>query len=276
VTLRRGLSFGARRIGDSVRDKVPERLLPDPPTLGVVIGTYASVPYVHLQLEARQRLYPQIPLLVHDDHSHQQERLADLCKEYPGTEFESNSYRMPRNGLGDLTAFLGGALWAEDRKIDLLVKMSRRFIPLVPWTFGLVHLAQKSQGATYTHTDASYGLGFRSECVALHVATWRRLGLLDDIRDKCLTHDEQFVEGYMHGLAGRASTGLCQIHNQWADDHPEENQGFVSWNLLGAGRLAPDPQALWHDRDAPERYHAQAVSWGLPYSLADFQNPNAV
>ena len=34
---------------------VSDRLYDGLPKLGLVIGTYAAVPYVHLQLEARQR-----------------------------------------------------------------------------------------------------------------------------------------------------------------------------------------------------------------------------
>ena len=32
--------------------------------LGLVIGTYAALPYIHLQLEARRRLYPDVRTLV--------------------------------------------------------------------------------------------------------------------------------------------------------------------------------------------------------------------
>lgn len=272
--LSRGLSFGARRIGDSVRDRVPERLF-DAPTLGVVVGTYGSVPYVHLQLEARARLCPEIPFLVHDDHSPQRDRLATLCASY-SADFESNNYRMPGNGLGDLTAFLGGALWAEERKLDLLVKFSRRFLPVVAWDRDLAALASISQGATYSHSCASYGLGFRTEATALHVATWRQRGLLADIQQKCLTHDEQFVEGYMHGLAGKAFCALCHINNAWEDAfvRPATDTGFVPWPLLGPGRLLPHANVLWHDRDAPERYHTQAQAWGLDYPLSAFIKPN--
>ena len=42
---------------------------PEHPPFALVIGTFASTAYIHLQLEARRRLYPEVPLLVHDDGS---------------------------------------------------------------------------------------------------------------------------------------------------------------------------------------------------------------
>ena len=61
-------------------------ILADPLSIGVVIGTFAAVPYIHLHLEAWRRLFPHIRLLVHDDASPEQERLRRLCAEY-GCEF---------------------------------------------------------------------------------------------------------------------------------------------------------------------------------------------
>jgi hypothetical protein len=65
---------------------LPERLIPKDPSLSVVVGTHGSPAYVHLHLEARKRFYPDIPLLVHDDNSQEEEKLRELCQRY-GAEF---------------------------------------------------------------------------------------------------------------------------------------------------------------------------------------------
>jgi len=39
--------------------------------IGLVIGTFAALPYVHLQLESAKRLAPGVPVLVVDDGSKQ-------------------------------------------------------------------------------------------------------------------------------------------------------------------------------------------------------------
>jgi hypothetical protein len=45
--------------------KQRNRLLVGTPKIALVVGTFAAVPYVHLHLEARRRLYPDIGMLVH-------------------------------------------------------------------------------------------------------------------------------------------------------------------------------------------------------------------
>src|SRR5207253_8771607 len=93
---------------DSTIDLQPmsSRLYQRSPQVGMVLGTYAAVPYIHLQLEARQRFYPTVPLLVHDDGSHKIAPLRALCQQY-GCDFEYNGQRQPPC-LGDLSAFVGG------------------------------------------------------------------------------------------------------------------------------------------------------------------------
>ena len=155
-----------------------EALFTGPPRCGVVIGTFAAVPYVHLQLEAWRRLYPHAALLVHDDASPHAERLAELCAGY-GAEFERNTERCPPC-KGDLTAFVGGLHWARERGLDVLLKLSRRFVPLTDWTVSLAELALASHYATYCAWTTTFNFGFRSECVGLAVAEWFRLHLVAD------------------------------------------------------------------------------------------------
>ena len=265
-------SIGSRLIGRSVRDDLPPSIMPEWPQVGIVIGTYGSVPYVHMQLEARARLYANVPMLVHDDASVHREALSGLCRAY-GADFESNSYHMPLGGLGDMTAFLGGFLWCKDKNLHLLVKFSRRFVPLVSWVDDFTATAVESEATTYSHSCISNGWGFRTECMGAHVGAWFKFGCVDDIQKNVLTHNQQFVEGYMHGLAGRmnANTSLKNCH--YLDEHPEHTGlGFVPWRFMGVGRNIPDSHALWHNRNTPADYLAQAHAWGLTeYALKDFE-----
>src|SRR6476646_5428703 len=75
--------------------------IPAGPKIGLVIATYGATPFIHLALEVRQRLYPSIPLLVHDDASDEQDALARLCQQY-GAELEVNSVRLAHE-MGDLS-----------------------------------------------------------------------------------------------------------------------------------------------------------------------------
>ena len=60
-------SGGEIRVSELLRR--PEAIFASPLAVGLVVGTFAAVPYIHLHLEARRRFYPHVPLLVHDDAS---------------------------------------------------------------------------------------------------------------------------------------------------------------------------------------------------------------
>jgi hypothetical protein len=253
-----------------------DRLFDKTPTVGLVIGTYASVPYIHLQLEARQRFYPNVPTLVHDDCSGRSEELFHLCREY-GCDFESNSRRMPAT-LGDLSVFLGGLKWAEERGIDLLLKVSRRWIFLVDWTADLIALAFASQRATYSNYTETFGFGFRTECVGLAVKLWGTPEIYRPLIERIRRGEELFVESYLHHLAVLLDQSLSTEAHRWRLRHPmtSDRQGYSAWPLMGTDRVQPRVPAnyLWHDAHTPHDYAQQAASWELPYTATDFSDPN--
>ena len=253
-----------------------DRLYERPPSLGVVVGTYAAVPYIHLQLEARRRLFPHVPLLVHDDGSHVADQLKDLCDGY-GADFEVNCRRLPHH-LGDLSAFVGGLKWAQCRQIDVLLKLSRRWLFLVDWTDDLRRLALASQQATFSNYTRNYGFGFRTECVALATRQWASPAFVRDAVERINAGRHVFVENYIHVFAIKFHDEGCGEALQWSREHPvpDERRGYAPWPLMGTDRIVPDPSGkyLWHDSHPPRAYASQAAAWGLPYQEADFADPN--
>ncbi len=168
-----------------------------PLRIGLVIGTYASVPYVHLGLETWRRHCPHIEVLVHDDCSRDGDRLRELCREY-GASFETNSVRK-HHTVGDQSAFLGGLLWSRRQGHDILVKFSRRFVPLYDWTGGLAVLARGSQEATFSNVCMNINWGFRSEAVAMHARS--SAPVVEKLRRDVVERENVFVEGTIHALA---------------------------------------------------------------------------
>lgn len=253
-----------------------DRLYDRPPSVGMVVGTYAAVPYIHLQLEARRRLCPNVPMLVHDDGSHAGDRLKALCDRY-GADFEMNSQRLPHH-LGDISAFVGGLKWARERQIDLLLKVSRRWIFMVDWTEDLRGLAMESQHATFSNYTQSYAFGFRTECVGLATAVWATPGFLRDAVEKINSGRHVFVENYIHVWAIKFQEQSCGQALRWSQEHPvpDERRGYAPWPLMGTDRIDRNPSGkyLWHDSHSPHRYAAQAAAWGLPYRVNDFADPN--
>ena len=255
--------FGKRR----------ERRFAEPPQIALVVATFTAVPYVHLHLEARRRLYPDVPLLVHDDHSPKAAELEALCHSY-GADFEQTATRLPPC-KGDLSAFVGGLAWARERGAGLLVKMSRRFVPTMRWVEGLARLARESDYGTCSSWTTSFNFGFRTECLALGVEDW--LGHADEIIDAIFAEKEPFVEAFMHGLARRIASGnsrAAQAYDARVGQRPGDRNGYAVWPFIGTDRRAPSCDHLWHDWASPEDYAALAGRWGLPYVAKDFADPN--
>jgi hypothetical protein len=250
-------------------------VLVEPCSLGLVVGTFASVPYVHLQLEARRRFYPHVKMLVHDDASPVGRTLERLCLDY-NADFETNEVRCTPF-LGDLTAFLGGLVWARANSLDLLLKLSRRFLPVCDWTASLIPLAIESQYPTYCSWTKTFNFGFRSECVAMAVKEWWRLMLVDEIAMEVAAGGEPFVEAYVHNLARRAARFRCseaRVYDDRVGHRPRDKDGYACWSLMGTDRMTRSESFLWHNWAKPAEYHALGQQWGLPYSLSEYVDPN--
>jgi hypothetical protein len=247
-----------------------------PPRFGVVIGTFAAVPYVHLQLEAWQRLYPHAKVLVHDDGSEHGRELATLCARY-GADFERNTQRCSPF-KGDLTAFVGGMLWSREHGLDVLLKLSRRFVPLTDWTESLAELALDSHYATYSAWTTTYNFGFRTECTGMAVEEWFRLNLVAEMAHRALSPGDPFVEAFVHNLARRAATFNCdraRKYDERVGHRPPERNGYAIWPWMGTDRRAKTDRFLWHDATTPAEYHSLGQAWGLPYPPHDYVDPNA-
>jgi hypothetical protein len=241
------------------------------PKIGLVIGTYGAVSYVQLHLEARKRLYPDIPILVHDDGSPQSEELSQLCADY-GADFESAAERS-KHQHGDLLAIIGGFLWAKENGIDLLVKMSRRFIPQINWTEDLARLALESQYATYSSWTTTWNFGFRTECVGFAVQIWKDLGLLELMRLKYLSESHLLVEQFVHNLARLAAGCNCieaLDFDRRVGERPYERNGYAVWDFMGNDRASPNEKFLWHNSATLSDYLQLSKKWGLRWEEEDF------
>jgi len=247
--------------------------VPADPKIGLVIGTFAASPYIHLHLESWKRNQLNVPLLVHDDSSHQNMRLRELCNNY-NCEFTSTRSRRT-HVMGDLSAILQGMLWAKQKKLDYVVKMSRRFIPLNNWLGGLRELITHSRHHTFSNITRSYGFGFRTECVGFCLDDWMQPEVFGDMCTSLVVNHELFMEGYIHDLARKLNI-LNKAAAQWDIDHnrPPEANAYAVWPFMGEDRCTRYEHFLWHLSHSPEEYARQARECQLPYSPADYSDPN--
>jgi hypothetical protein len=262
---------------------LPERIIPsDTLNLGIVIGSYAALPYVHLHLETRRRFYPHVPALVHDDASPCQTELRALCMLYD-CDFSTNSVHSGHGFIGDLRVYTAGLEWARRYDIALLVKLSRRFIPTLDWTREVLSLAMESQAPTYSSYCTHCRMGFRTECLGMHVDSWMNHGLHAAIQGEYEKRTKHFVEGYLHDRARELIGKVCLQHNRWVDAHPmpldhdgrDGKRGYAQVAFMGTNRFSVNPHALWHDLEPACSYYRYARSIGLTdYSPTDFEEPD--
>ena len=244
------------------------------PSVGIVIGTFAAVPYIHLALECRKRFYGNVPLLLNDDGSPEGPNLRHLCRHYDA-DFTTNSVRKRRT-VGDISAFVNGLKWAADRGLDVLAKLSRRFVPLYNWIPDLQQLAWKTQYATYSNECRYFQYGFRTECIAMHVGSWRHAPAFDRMQALVCSNESTFVEGYVHNLAREIHQHNCKANREYEQRYPRspEKDAFGLWELTGVDRTIRRAEVLWHDCDSSIDYARVARLLGLAYSAIDFEDAN--
>ena len=227
--------------------------------IGLVIGTVKSVAMVHLQLEMAARMFGRggLPILVVNDGDTETEWSADslrkICDDY-GADF----YAGPHIGhaTGDLRVFVKGLEWSEDRNVQILVKLSRRYVPLVPWRHKLLCLASANQQCAVfarRNCDRADGL-FRTDCIALRVRKWKN-ELVSTIFPEAIKRNNKStcVESII--LSITRSIG-----------------GWEWWDLVGEDMHRPYAQALQWRGILPCHYGDTSRWLGLPYGDGDFMD----
>lgn len=236
--------------------------------IGVVIGTCGSAPHVDLGLHWVVK-GNDLPALVVDDRSGD-EALAQVCARY-GVELRELPEHFGHYA-GDLQIFAAGLEWAREQGIDLLVKLSRRFIACTRWREGLLELAQNSNAVTFSSYTTSYHYGFRTECLGLYVPAWAPL--VPELKREATPGRRIFVEKFLHDRARLlAESWHSAEFEAWRAAHPlgRDKQGYACWEeMLGTDRRAHRDGFLWHNADSAERYAAAARAAGLPYAEEDF------
>jgi hypothetical protein len=245
--------------------------------VGVVIGTFAAVPYVHLSLAALRANEPDIKILVHDDFSPAAARLKELCATY-GAEYFSLDYRR-KPTVGDLAATAASCRWAHQNGCDIGVKLSRRYIINKPFVASLRELFYNMQMPTVTGACGTFGFGYRSECVAMWTPAWIDCGVIDEMEAIVARNVEYsgLPEGWYHVQARKVYEMTRPPARERFDRFyalPESRAGFTDWPLMGLGRAETVPGVLWHDSHGAKDYWELAQEFNLPYTLQEFADPN--
>lgn len=257
---------------------LPSKLVGDAgANVAAVIGTFAAVPYVHLSLHALRKHEPNLKIAVHDDCSPKGHELLRLCQKYDAHFYTLKQRARPT--LGDMSAMAYTARYAYNNNCQIGVKLSRRFIINRPFADELRYIFCNMQSPTVCGADAAFNFGFRSEAVCMWAPAWIEAGVVDEM--------EQIVAKNMpyHSLPeawyhNRAKFLHCcyrsKVRVKYDSAYPlaDARAGFSDWSLLGLSRTAPAANVLWHDSHRPADYAELAAKLGLPYTAADFNDPN--
>lgn len=221
----------------------------------LLIGTYASVPYVHLQLESRKRYYPKYPCIVCDDCSPVTRQLRDLCQSYDA-QFYCNPHNLGHSH-GDWSFFKYGLAHCNT---PYLLKLSRRFVP-----FANIIETIPDSGQTIGEQAFKHLPFLRSECIVLEVKPW-----LPSIHD----HVPLPVDGKI--FVEREITIISKkIYGFKELGYRNNQQYYTPWPLLSFRKNAT-PFCLWHWNNGTAFYHKLAQTYGLPYTYSDFKNPKDI
>ena len=259
------------------------RLTPDypaEPSLGVVISTYGSIPFLDLNLHYLVNVN-RLRVLIHDDCSPMRDELIALCQRYsPYVDLYSTSERMWHKEkigvIGDTNSFLVGLQWAHQNRFDLLLKLSRRMVVLKEFATDLKRLAVESDGFTFGNYCESDDFPLRTECMAMCVKAWTHDFPMNQLNTMVYAKLPVFAEYWFHDLARMlAYANASERYRRYADTHRigASHDGFVRWDgLLGKDRYTPNPGALWHNCNPLEDYYnaARAV-FGDRYTMDHFR-----
>jgi hypothetical protein len=234
---------------------------------------------MHLQLASWKRLYPTIPLLIHDDSSDECDQIAELCKTY-GASFYKTEKREGHQE-GDLSACIKGLEFGRDLGLDIMVKVSRTWLPLINFAPDLQRIAYETQYVTFSNWCTSCGngcLGFRTECVGWHVATYVEKGPLDKMKEGLHQrfHNGMFMELFMHRIAediAKKSPCIANARYRINENRHIKALYYATWDWMGEDCRKRNGQWLWHHSDEPLDYYRISLIYGLPYTLEAFENP---
>lgn len=215
------------------------------PKIGLVIGTHGTPAYVAMQIKSRLLFEPDMPMLVHDDCSQRIEEIAAMTKS-SGVDFDCTLLHCGHI-KGDLACFKNGLLWAKNIDVEFLVKMSRRYIPIVSWTDDLCRMMDdKSQ--TFSSVNRVFNMDFSTHLMAMRVSEW--LKMVPDI-EKAIANDKILsVEWLMYRLAVKIDPFRDMACQQWS---------------LTEGLERHKRRALWRDKNSAFDYVNTAAGWGLNY-----------
>jgi hypothetical protein len=221
---------------------------------GIVIGSYNIPDAVRLQLAVIRANCPQAPVIVSDDCSDgyaptpgpgtKFEQIARACAEYEGVYLWPNVERIGHAG-GDLSAFWKGLVWGKATGLEVVFKLSHRYVIDIP------HWDQSGAADLYESGEATLGRDcefhkwpIRTEAVGMRVDMWGRADIIGHLTPRKVNYpvEEIIFDDIRTNFGGK----MCR------------------WKIMSHDRGAPAPNILFREANQPKEYALMAFKHGLP------------
>ena len=233
----------------------PFEAKPSDARVGVAIGSFRWPELVDLQCHVIRATCGPIPILVSNDNPESHDELVVICASHADVTLDTNAERIGHTG-GDIAVFSKAIRWGANRGLDVVAKLSQRFIVnRSRWlqesaaellASGLPMASRRCRG------NAPFDL--RTEAVLLDVNQWNRPEVLERTKPRRYWTDspdglnaETIIYRVLIDLLGG-------IYWPWA-------------SLMGEDRYKRDfADVLWHCNTPASDYRKLASDYGVSVS----------
>lgn len=224
--------------------------------VGVVIGTCGSSDIIRLQLHYLKNINKIENVLIVDDYSQEQDLLKTICDKY-NVDLIISPYELPYIHLigcsGDNYCIYKGLEWAKNKKLDVILKFSRRFIPCYKWIDDFKNLVKKSDGITFSSYSDKMKMGFRTECFGMNTNVWNNDVVMNNIKYIIDNDIPILAEYWYHNIAKYLD--YYNHSKTWLEFKKQQNMtyersGYVMLkDLMGTcmkSNINRNPNVMWH------------------------------
>lgn len=217
---------------------------------GIVIGHYNNPEALELNLAAIRHHCGNITVMISDDCSEgfgpipssTFSRVIELGEKYNALIWP-NAGHLGHNG-GDVSAFWKGVVWGKATQLDIVFKLSQRFIFDTPnWAYQWAEILKNSPYATLGHGCLKYNWKVRTEAMGFKVDAWSEPKLLSKLTPRSLgIYCEKLVELLLNDHFGGE---------------------LYQWGILSSARNLPKDGYLFREANTPDDYKKLAERLGL-------------
>jgi hypothetical protein len=219
---------------------------------GTVIGSYNMSNAVLLQVTAIRHHCSNMPILISDDCSDPSEfnKIIQIVKVNENVSIWPNPTRIGHAG-GDMAAFWKGIIWGDHDNLEVVFKLSQRFIIDVPeWDQRGAEELYRSGLSTLGRSCAFHKFNLRTEAVGMRIDRWHKPEILDHLSPKKLNGlmaEDVLFDDVKHRLDGR----ICR------------------WDVMSRARPWASPHVIFREANSPQDYRRLAAKFGLPQTDYD-------